>query len=39
MAKPYRPNANNGFDTSQNKAVYLEGKIETSANIAEKGWG
>jgi hypothetical protein len=33
MSKAQRPNVNNGLDTSQNKAVNLEGLIVTSANI------
>ena len=33
MAKAEVPNMNNGLDTSQNKAVNLEGLIVTSANI------
>jgi hypothetical protein len=33
MAKAKKPNVSNGLDISQNKAVNLAGKIETSANI------
>ncbi len=33
MAKATKPNANNGLDTNQNKAVNLAGQIVTSANI------
>ncbi len=33
MAKAQGPNENNGLDTSQNKAVNLEGLRVTSANI------